>query len=40
VIGITLLNVRWTLEREGTLTFTLPAEHLAADTLQPMLAAA
>ena len=40
MIGITLLNVRWTLEREGTLTFTLPAEHLAADTLQPMLAAA
>jgi uncharacterized protein YuzE len=40
VIGITLLNVRWTLEREGTLTFTLPAEHLAADALQPMLAAA
>jgi uncharacterized protein YuzE len=40
VIGLTLLNVRWTLEREGTLTLTLPAEHVAADALQPMLAAA
>ena len=29
VIGITLLNVRWTLEHEGTVTFTLPAEHVA-----------
>jgi uncharacterized protein YuzE len=40
VIGITLLNVRRTLERDGTLTFTLPAEHVAADALQPMLVAA
>lgn len=40
VIGLTLLNVRWILEREGTLTLTLPAEHLGADALQPMLAAA
>jgi hypothetical protein len=40
VIGVTLLNVRWILEREGTLTLTLPAEHVAADALQPMLAAA
>jgi uncharacterized protein YuzE len=40
VIGLTLLNVRWILEHEGELTLTLPAEHLAADALQPMLAAA
>ncbi len=40
VIGITLLNVRRTLERDGTLTFTLPAEHVAADALRPMLVAA
>lgn len=40
VIGVTLLNVRWILEREGALTLTLPAEHLTADALQPMLAAA
>jgi uncharacterized protein YuzE len=40
VIGLTLLNVRATLEREGRLTLSLPAEHLAADTLQPILAAA
>jgi uncharacterized protein YuzE len=40
VIGITLLNVRHTLEREGRLTLTLPAEHLAADALTPVLVAA
>jgi uncharacterized protein YuzE len=40
VIGLTLLNVRWTLEREGQLTLTLPAEHLAAKDLQPILLAA
>ena len=40
VIGITLLNVRNTLEREGQLTLSLPTEHLAADELQPILAAA
>jgi uncharacterized protein YuzE len=40
VIGVTLLNVRWILEREGALTLTLPAQHLDADALQPMLAAA
>ncbi len=40
VIGITLLNVRRTLEREGRLTLTLPAEHLTADALTPVLVAA
>jgi uncharacterized protein YuzE len=40
VIGLTLLNVRRTLERDGRLTLTLPPEHLAADTLKPVLAAA
>ncbi len=40
VIGITLLNVRRTLEREGQLTSSLPPEHLAADDRQPILAAA
>jgi uncharacterized protein YuzE len=40
VIGLTLLNVRRTLERDGELTLTLPAEHLAAETLQPVLAVA
>ncbi|MGH2904918.1 MAG: hypothetical protein ACRDK7_15250 [Solirubrobacteraceae bacterium] len=40
VIGLTLLNVRRTLERDGRLTVTLPAEHLAAEDLQPILAAA
>jgi uncharacterized protein YuzE len=40
VIGITLLNVRRTLERDGQLTLSVPPEHLAADELQPILAAA
>lgn len=40
VIGLTLLNVRWTLEREGELTLTWPVAHVAADTLSPVLAAA
>jgi uncharacterized protein YuzE len=40
VIGLTLLNVRHSLEEDGGLTLTLPPEHLAADALQPILAAA
>jgi hypothetical protein len=40
VIGLTLLNVRRTLEQEGQLTLTLPPEHVDADALVPMLAAA
>jgi uncharacterized protein YuzE len=40
VIGLTLLNVRRLLERDGSVTLTLPVEHLTADTLQPILAAA
>jgi uncharacterized protein YuzE len=40
VIGITLLNVLHTLEREGQITLSLPTEHLAVDELQPILAAA
>jgi len=38
VIGLTLLNVRRTLEQVGRLT--LPPEHLEADALKPILAAA
>lgn len=40
VIGITLLNVRHTLDRKGGLTLTLPPEHLEAEALNPILAAA
>jgi uncharacterized protein YuzE len=40
VIGLTLLNVRRTLDRDGALILTLPPEHLAADALKPILAAA
>jgi uncharacterized protein YuzE len=40
VIGLTLLNVRHTLEAAGRLTLTLPPEQLEAAMLQPALAAA
>lgn len=39
VLGLTLLNVRWTLEREGELTLTWPQAHLSAEQLDPALAA-
>lgn len=37
VIGLTLLNVRQTLEMDGRLVLTLPPERLEADELQPAL---
>ena len=40
VIGITLLNVRRALERDGGVTLTLPPEHLEAAALERLLAAA
>lgn len=40
VIGLTLLNVRRTLEKDGRLTLTQPPELLEADALQPALIAA
>lgn len=40
VIGLSLLNVRWTLDREGELTLTWPEEHVDADTLSGLLSAA
>jgi hypothetical protein len=43
VIGmtlVTLVNVRFILERGGMLTLSLPPEQLAADALAPVLAAA
>ena len=40
VIGLELLNVRWTLEREGLLTLTWPPAQLRADQLNSVLAAA
>ncbi|MCA1709148.1 MAG: DUF2283 domain-containing protein [Actinobacteria bacterium] len=39
-IGLTLLNVRWTLEREGALTLTWPPARLAAEQLDDVLAPA
>jgi uncharacterized protein YuzE len=37
VIGLTLLNVRWTLEREGELKLTFPQAHLSEAQLGPAL---
>lgn len=40
VIGLTLMNVRWSLERDGEITVTWPEQHLDANTLGPALAVA
>lgn len=40
VIGLTLLNVRWTLDREGSLTLSWPPVKLDAEQLDGVLAAA
>jgi uncharacterized protein YuzE len=40
VIGLTLLNVRRSLAKDGGLTLTLPPEHLKADALKSILQAA
>lgn len=40
VIGLELMNVRWTLERKGTITLTWPKAELSADQLDSVLAAA
>ena len=40
VIGMTLVNVRFILERDGMLTLSLPPEQLAAETLTLALVAA
>lgn len=37
IIGITLLNARWLLDRNGELAITLPL-HIGADTLAPAIA--
>jgi hypothetical protein len=37
---MTLVNVRWLLERDGQLTITWPAGHVQADELAPALASA
>jgi uncharacterized protein YuzE len=39
VIGVILMNVRWTLEREGELKLTWPPTHLAPSDLAAALAA-
>jgi uncharacterized protein YuzE len=40
VIGLTLLNVRWTLEREGQVTVTWPEERVKAERLERALSVA
>lgn len=37
VVGMTLVNVRWLLDRDGKLTITWPAGQLSADELAPVL---
>jgi uncharacterized protein YuzE len=38
VIAMTLVNVQFLLDRDGTLTLSLPPQHIAAETLAPVLA--
>ena len=40
VVGMTLVNVRWLLERDGEVTITWPTGHVRADDLAPALASA
>ena len=40
VVGMTLVNVRWLLERDGELTITWPAGHVQTDELAQALASA
>jgi uncharacterized protein YuzE len=41
VIGLTIINARWLLERDGDLVVTLPDQvHVASAVLEPFLAAA
>jgi hypothetical protein len=41
IVGLTVLNARWLLERDGHLTITIPETvHASADDLAPALAAA
>ncbi|MDX6662739.1 MAG: hypothetical protein QOG09_841 [Solirubrobacterales bacterium] len=40
VIGLTLLNVKWTLERDGEIVLRWPQAHVAAQQLRPALTAA
>ena len=39
VIGMTLVNVQFLLDRDGMLTLSLPPVHIAAEALAPVLAA-
>ena len=38
VIAMTLVNVQFLLDRDGMLTLSLPPQHIAAETLAPVLA--
>lgn len=40
VVGLTIVNARWLLERDGEITVTPPALHLGAAELAPALAEA
>ena len=39
VIGLTIINARWLLERDGEILVTLPEQvHVASATLEPLMA--
>ncbi|HEY7953522.1 MAG TPA: DUF2283 domain-containing protein [Solirubrobacteraceae bacterium] len=40
VVGMTLTNVRWLLDRDGQVTITLPAGHASTDDLAQVLQSA
>lgn len=40
MIGLVLLNVRWTLERDGAIALRRPTERVEAEQLEPALAGA
>lgn len=40
VVAMTLVNVRWLLDRDGALTITWPAGHVQADELEAFLVSA
>lgn len=40
MVGMVLLNVRWTLDREGAITLSRPADRLEADRLASALSTA
>ena len=40
VIGMVLVNVKFLIDRDGTLTVTIPPDHVLASSIEPVLIAA